>query len=284
MKINVHMAGWRQDYLEAAGYPTMPKTWDEVDRMLPKIKAATAKDNVIPFSIQRDIWRTLGTTFATFTEKTMDDQGVFRVDSPEWLEMIGMFKKWIDAGLARFDTVEDAVDAWQKGKFAMSLTSHSWVRLGRQVWGADKVKGGVPPQANATAPARTWCHIDSSCVFVDAPNAQDATDWLLAILGPEGTPAETWYKGTLTFSGSPPYQSMIDKFVTPNPDIKEIGDVLAILPNSTIATIVQANGFGITQLKLAPWLDRYFKGELSAKDAMTKFRAEVDAEFAKQKA
>ncbi len=26
MKINVHMAGWRQDYLEAAGYQTMPKT------------------------------------------------------------------------------------------------------------------------------------------------------------------------------------------------------------------------------------------------------------------
>ena len=77
---------------------------------------------------------------------------------------------------------------------------------------------------------------------------------------------------------------MIDKFVTPNPQLQEIGDVLALLPNSTIANVAQANGFGIAQLKLAPWLDRYFKGELPAKEAMTKFRAEVDDEFAKQKA
>ncbi len=251
--------------------------------MLPKIKAATAKDNVIPMSLQRDLWRSLGTTFATFTEKMTDDQGVFRVESPEWLDMIGLFKKWIDAGLARFDTTENAVDAWQKGKYAMALTSHSWVRLGRQVWGPDKVKGGVPPQANATAPPRTWCHVDSSCVFVNSPNPQETTDWLLSIYGPEGTPAETWFKGTLAFSGSPTYQTMVDKLVTPNAAIKEVADVLALLPNTTITNINQANGFGIAQLKLAPWLDRYFKGELPAKEAMTKFRAEVDEEFAKQK-
>ena len=29
-----------------------------------------------------------------------------------------------------------------------SLSSHSWVRLGRQVWGKDKVAGGIPPALN----------------------------------------------------------------------------------------------------------------------------------------
>ncbi len=282
MKVNVHMAGWRQDYLEAVGYDTLPATWDEIDVLLPKIKEAYADQEVIPFSIARDLWRAIGTTAATFMAEPLDEQGIFKLESPEWLDMIGMFKKWIDAGLARFDTQDIAVDAWQKGKYAMSLGSHSWVRLGRQVWGPDAVKGGVPPQANAEAPKRTWAHIDSACVFNEAPQAQAATDWALSIYGPEGEPAETWWAGTLEFSGSPVYQGLIDTLVTPNTEIAEIGEVLALLPESHINTVAQANGFNISQLILPEFLDRYFSGELSAEDAMSQLRTVLNEELAKQ--
>jgi len=284
MKINVHMAGYRLDYVQAAGYDALPKTWDEIDKMLPKMKAALAKDEVIPFAIQNELWRAIGTTFSTFVEKPLDDMGVFKIESPEWMDMLTMFKKWTDAKLARYDITADSTDIWQKGKIGMSLGSQSWVRLGRQVWGPDKVKGAVPPQANASAPPRTWAHIDSSSVLTGGPNPAQAMDWLLSIYGPEGVPAQTWYTGTLTFSGSPIHQTWIDKLVTPNKDITEIGDVLKILPNSQIASVAQANGFGICQVLMPPYLDRIFKGELSVKDAMTKLRGEIDAEFAKQKA
>jgi len=284
MKANVHLAGYRLDYVQAAGYDSLPKTWDEIDKMLPKMKAALAKDQVIPFSLQRELFRCVGTTFSTFIEKPLDAQGVFQFETPEWFDMIGMFKKWIDAGLARFDAPADATDAWQKGKFGMSLGSHSWVRLGRQVWGPDKVKGSNPPQANASAPARTWCHVDSGCVFVNAPYPQQATDFLLSIYGPEGKPAEAWWKGTLSFSGSPVFQSMIDKYVKGSQEYKEIYDVLGILPNSQIVTVAQANGYAICQQRMPGYLDRYFSGELSAKDAMAKLRVEVNGDLAKQKA
>lgn len=284
MKVNVHMAGWRQDYLEAAGYETMPATWDEVNEMLPKIKEATAADEVIPFSIARDLWRAVGTTSSTFMAEPLDEQGVFKIESPEWMDMIGMFKSWIDAGLARFDTQDVAVDAWQKGQYAMSLGSHSWVRLGRQVWGPELVKGGVPPQANASEPKRTWAHIDSACVFNEAPHAQEAADWALSIYGPEGQPAETWWNGTLQFSGSPVYQSFIDTLVTPNREIAEIGEVLALLPDSHINTVAQANGFNTCQLIMPEYLDRYFSGELSAEEAMAQLRTAIDDELAQQEA
>ena len=45
----------------------------------------------------------------------------------------------------------------------------------------------------------------------------------------------------------------------------------------------QANGYNITQLKLPPYLDRIFSGELSVKEGSTKARDEIDAELAKQK-
>ena len=281
MKINVHVAGWRSDYLKAAGYDTLPKTWDEIDKMLPKIKAAN--QDVIPFAIQRDLFRCLGTTYSTFVDKPLDEQGVFRMDTSEWNDVLTMFKKWIDAGLARFETNDDAVNAWQKGKYALSLSSHSWVRLGRQVWGADKVAGGVPPQANASAPARTWSHVDGAAVFPNAPDPQAALDWMLSIYGPEGAPAEAWWKGVLTFSGQPVYQSIIDKYVKNNPDITEVYDVLQILQNSQTVSLPQANGYNITQLKLPPYLDRIFSGELSVKEGSSKARDEIDAELAKQK-
>lgn len=282
MKANVHMAGWRQDYLEAVGYETLPATWDEVDEMLPKIKEAFADDDVIPFAIQRDLFRAIGTTFTTFTEKPLDEQGVFYLESPEWFAMLEMFKKWIDGGLARFDANDISYDAWQKGKFALSLGSHSWVRLGRQVWGSENVLGGVPPQANAEAPARTWAHIDSGCVFNNAPNPQAATDWMLSLFGPEGPSAEIWWEQMLEFSGSPVHQPMIDKFIVPNPEIQEIEEVLALLPDSQLISVAQANGFNICQLKMPPYLDRYFSGELSAEEAMAQVRAEVDEELANQ--
>ena len=284
MKANVHLAGWRQDYLEAAGYSTMPKTWDEVDQMLPKLKAALSKDQVTPLAIQRDIFRCIGTTFTTFIEKPFDDQGVLKFESPEWFQVMELFKKWMTAGLARFDATADSVDIWQKGKVAMSLGSHSWVRLGRQVWGPDKVKGGVPPQANASAPPRTWTHVDGGFVFPNAPNGQAATDWLLSILGPDGGPAEAWWNGVVTFSGQPVHQGMIDKALKSKPELSEAYEVVEkALPNSQVITLPVAGAYNITAGKMLPWLDRYFAGELPIEEAMAKPRAEANEELAKQK-
>ncbi len=284
MRLHPHLIGWRQDYIEAAGYPTMPKTWDEVDQMLPKIKKATEKDQVVPMSIARDLWRTIGVTFATMLDDYADEQGIFRLESPEWIATMEYFKKWMDAGLARFDTQDDAINLWQKGKFAMSLGSHSWVRLGRAVYGPDKVKGGIPPQPNTTQKPRTWVHIDSFCVFNNAPNPQGALDWAATVYGPEGPAAEAWWKTTLGVSGMPPYQSMIDKLIKPNKDISEMLDILSILPNSRVNTAAQTNGYNTVQLVLPPIFDRYFKGEFSsAKDASAAIRKGVNDELAKQK-
>ena len=283
MKANVHLAGWRQDYLEKAGYDTLPKTWDEVDKMLPKMKTALEKEEVIPFAIQRELFRAVGTTFTTFIQEPIDEQGVLKFESPEWFQMMEMFKKWIDGGLARFDATADSYDAWQKGKFALSLGSHSWVRVGRQAQGNDKIKGGRPPKANASATDRTWVHIDSAFVFPGAPNPQEAVDWMLTILGPEGAPAETWWTKVVTFSGQPVFQSMIDKALKGNKSLEEVDDVIQLVPNSQVINIPVAGAYATMEAKMLPYLDRFFKGEMGIKEAMAATRKEFNEEMAKQK-
>jgi ABC-type glycerol-3-phosphate transport system substrate-binding protein len=184
--------------------------------------------------------------------------------------------------MVRIDGPEHS-EAWQKGKFAFSLGSHSQVRLGRQVWGSAKVSGAPPPQPNASQPPRTWIHIDSGFVFPDAPNPQLATDWLLAILGPEGASAERWWKGVVTFSGQPVHQSMIDKALKDNKDLAEVYQIMQLVPNSQIITLPVAGAYAIVQAKMWPHLDRFFKGEVDLKQAMAATRKEVNEELAKQK-
>ncbi|MEZ4680500.1 MAG: hypothetical protein R2932_40430 [Caldilineaceae bacterium] len=60
-----------------------------------------------------------------------------------------------------------------KGQDRDWLDSHSWIRLGRSVWGADKIKGVVPPKVDAGNPKRTWVHLDSGFVFAEAPHPQE---------------------------------------------------------------------------------------------------------------
>jgi hypothetical protein len=283
MKANVHLVGYRADFLQQAGYESFPKTWDDVDKMMVKLKPVVEKVDAVGLGVSRDTFRTLGTGFTTFIEKPFDDDGILKIESPEWISWIELVKKWKDMGMARIDNAADHSDIWQKGKFTFSLGSHSQVRLGRAVYGPEKVKGANPPQPNTTQAPRTWIHIDSGFVFPNAPNPQLATDWLLSILGPEGTPATTWWKGVLTFSGQPVHEAMIKSQLNDNKEITEVAEVMKLVPNSQIITLPVAGAYAIVQAKMWPYLDQFFNGQGSAKEQMAKAMKDVKDELAKQK-
>ena len=183
----------------------------------------------------------------------------------------------------RVSRKETPYDAWQKGKFTFSLGSHSQVRLGRSVYGPEKVKGANPPQPSATQPPRTWIHIDSGFVFPNAPNPQLATDWLLSILGPEGNPATTWWKGVVTFSGQPVHEPMVNAALKDNANLTEVWEVMKLVPNSQIITLPVAGAYAVVQAKMWPYLDQFFNGQGTAKEQMAKAMKDVKDELAKRK-
>ena len=55
------------------------------------------------------------------------------------------------------------------------------------------------------------------------------------------------------------------------------------MPNSQIINIPVAGAYSTMEAKMLPYLDKVFKGELSAKEGMAATRKEFDAEIAKQK-
>lgn len=282
MKLNIFMAGYRQDYLEAAGYEELPETWDEFEIMLGKIKEALADEDVVPFAVQKDIFRTLGIAFTTFVENPYDENSMLKIDSEEFRECIKMFKRWFDQGYTNLELMQDPMSAWQLGKVAVGLDSHSWIRIGRSIWEDDVIRGALPPKTQASNPWRTWIHVDSSFVFNGAPHPQEGLDWLLTILGPEGEPADRHWGGTLTFSGMPVHENQYERLLVDGDASPELVKAYDAVEGSTMVPMEAGKYLPAINLKLIPWLERYWGGEVEMEVALQNALAEIEQEVEKQ--
>jgi ABC-type glycerol-3-phosphate transport system substrate-binding protein len=283
MKLNIHMMGYRLDYLQQTmKLDTMPDTWDEVERVLMELKKALSSQNVLPWFMTNELWRTLGTAYASRKEgKIYDDTGLILLDTPEFYDTINMYNRWAKAGLFTKDSYGADKTIWDKGKVFGGLDSHSWVRSAKKIWGMNAVKGQITPQPKKTDKPKTWIHIDSGFLFAGAPNPQEAVDWLLAVHGPEGKPAERWWSSTITFSGSPAHKTMYDKYIAKNTDYPEIAESYKTIAGSDILPVSYGYSYNAIQSKIWPWMEKFWFGTISDKEAMTNVLAEVKDELAK---
>lgn len=283
MKLNIHLLGYRSDYLKKAGIDKIPDNWDDFEKALGEVKKATAADQVIPFAMRKEFYRTLGTSFVTRKQKIWDDKGVINLDAPEFYDTINMYNRWFKNGLVTTDSFIEAGDTsiWEKGKVFAGIDSHSWIRLAKKIWGNDAVAGSLPPQATTTDKPRTWMHVDSGFVFQGGPEPQAGADWLLTILGPDGDPADKWWPKVITFSGSPVHKTMFDKYVVKNTDYPEIADSYKAIPNSIIMPVVVGASYPAIQAKIWPWMERFWAGEIGDKEAVTGAMKEIQDEMAK---
>ncbi len=281
MKLNIFMTGFRQDYLETAGYEALPETWDEFEVMLEKMKEKLEPD-VALLAIRKDIFRTLGIIFTTFVEDPYDENAMLKIDSEEFLDCIKMVKGWFDKGYTNVALMQDPIADWQKGKVAIGFDSHSWIRLGRSVWGNEVIQGALPPKTDASNPWRTWIHVDSAFVFNNAPYPQDGADWLLSILGPDGEPANTHWAGTMTFSGMPVHKNQFDRLFVQGEASPELGNSYDAVPGSRLVPLEAGKYLPTINAKLMPWMERYWGGEVEAEVAVQNALDEIEQEVEKQ--
>jgi len=282
MKQEVHLLGYRADYAREIGVDKMPETFDEFEKVLTEAKKALGPKGVVPFFMRTEFYRTLATTFATWRWDFFDEKGMFRLDSPEFFDIINMYNRWFKNGLITKDTFSSDTTLWDKGKVFAGLDSHSWIRGAKKIWGSANVTGAIPPQPKQTDKPRTFVGQVSGFVFPGAPLPQDGTDWLLSIFGPSGQPAERWWGGVLTFSGAPVHKSMLDKFVIGNKDLPEIAEwATRLLPNSNLLPSNIGYGYNATQAKIWTWMEKFWAGEISDRDAIAGATGEIQAELDK---
>lgn len=282
MKLNIFMSGFRQDYMQKAGYDGMPETWDEFEVMLEKMKGVLEPD-VALLAMRTDIFRSLGIIFATFVEDPFDKDYMLKIDSDEFRTCIKMIRGWFDKGYTNVALMQDPITDWQKGKVAIGFDSHSWIRLGRSVLGNEVVQGSLPPKTDARNPLRTWVHVDSSFVFNNASYPQEAADWLLSMFGPDGEPADIHWAGTMTFSGMPVHKSQFDRlFANSSTASPELGKSYEAIPGSRIVPMQAGKYLPIINAKLMPWMQKYWGGEVEMEAALQNSLDEIKTEVDKQ--
>jgi maltose-binding protein MalE len=275
-KLNLTMVPHNVDYVKGAGFETIPGTWDEMRPFFRRIKEKYAKDDVIPLSINMDLWRSIGGIYCTFTSKPYNADGMVDIDSREWFAAMELIKSFYDDKLAEPALLgsPDEQTTWQKGKIAVIFNYPSWYHLANAAF-PGKYWVANMPKPKSSDPGRTWVHVDGTYLIGNAPYPQETVDWMLSLLGPEGEISDVYTKGMISRSGSPMYRRHVEgAVVKENTEMPWLYSTYKMMEGSTVAPL-SAFHFLLDQ-KLKKYLPGYFKGELSAQDAMGKVKAEVN--------
>jgi maltose-binding protein MalE len=282
-KLNMCMVPYNVSMVQGVGYQTIPNTWDEIRTMLQKIKTKYGGDNVNPVSINMDLWRAIGGIYCTFTTKPyLTDgplAGMIDIDSPEWFTALDLMKSFYDDKLADPALLNspDEQTVWQKGKTAVIFNYPSWLHLATAAFGVSAYNASNMPRPNASDPTRTWMHVDGTYLFTNAPYPQETVDWMLSILGPQGPAADSYTAGELSRSGSPVYKTYVEsKLVKGSTDNPWLYDTYQMAANSVAAPLSPLHY--LLDLENKKYLPQYFKGQLTAKEAMQKIKDEVNAQ------
>jgi maltose-binding protein MalE len=282
-KLNMCMVCYNTSMVQGVGYQTIPKTWDEIRVMLSKIKTKYADQNVMPTSINMDLWRAVGGIFSTFTDKPYQTDGplagMVDIDSQAWFDALDLMKSFYTDKLADPSVLNspDEQTVWQKGKMAVQFNYPSWLHLAQTAWGQAAYNASNMPGPKSGGPPRTWMHVDGTYLFQNAPYPQETVDWILSILGPRGPAADSYTAGELSRSGSPIYKTYVEsKLVKNSTDNPWLYGTYQMAANSTAAPLSPLH-FLLDQ-KNKKYLPAFFRGEMTAKDAMTKIKNEVMAD------
>lgn len=281
-KLNMTITPHNISMVKGVGYGAPPDTWDETRVMLRKIKDQYAKDDVWPCDINLDLWRTLGGIYCSMSDKPYTAEGMIKLDSPEWMDTIELVKSFYTDKLANpaFLGTADGSAAWQKGKVAVIWNYPSTLNIATTAFGFDAYTAVNLPRKASGAPNRTWLHVDGTYLISSAPFPQESADWIFTMLGPEGEGSDTFAAGTITRSGSPMYKAHIESpLIKGNATYPWLYNTYKMMDQSTPAPLSPLHF--LVDAAGKKYLPGYFKGEMTAKEAVTRMQADVDKDKSK---
>jgi maltose-binding protein MalE len=281
-KLNMTITPYNVEFVHGAGYETVPETWDEVRVMLRKIKDKYAKDDVWPTDVNLDLWRTIGGVYCSLIDKPYDAEGMVKLDSPEWYEALDLLKSFYTDKLANpaFLGTPDGQSTWQKGKIAVIWNYPSWLNIATTAWGFDAYTATNMTRKAKGGPNRTWLHVDGTYLMTNAPHPQQTVNWILTMLGPEGKGSEVFAAGTISRSGSPMYKAHVESsLIKGNNNYPWLYNTYKMVDQSTAAPLSPLHF--LVDAKGKKYLPAYFKGEMSAKEAVAKMKEEIQKDKGK---
>ncbi|HHX45467.1 MAG TPA: carbohydrate ABC transporter substrate-binding protein [Chloroflexi bacterium] len=274
---------YRKDYFEELGVAELPGTWKEIGEVAAEIREKHKDENVygIGSSASWYIFGGPGAIFYNTCKQVFDDDGIVRYDSEEFVKALELCKSWSDRDIAQAPFGTGWSDAWLSGKWGIAWNQHPLAIWAQNNLGKQVVSNPQPlPLGEDGSGCAVWAI--SWCCLNKAPHPQEYVDYLVNLFYPGTDMGITMNKAVCATGKLPAYQKAWDEVVEADPDLEwmlKMGEIAAkAVPPPGLTTAA------IQQDRQAAWSEKYFAGEVGAKEAMDRCIEEIKAEIAKMRA
>jgi len=273
---------YRKDLFEAVGVDKLPDTWVEIGEVAAEIRKKFKKDDIygIGSSASWYIFGGPGAIFYNTCAQVFDDRGIVRYTAEEFIKALELCKSWADNDIAESPFGTGWVDSWLSGKWAIAWNQHPLAIWAQNNLGKQNVSDPQPlPMGEKGSGCAVWA-ISWACIN-KAPHPQEFTDYLITMFYPANDMGLTMCKAIAKTGKLQAYQKGWDEVVAKNENyawmvrMGEIAKKAVSPPGLTTAAIQQD--------RQQAWSQKFFAGEVSAREAMENCMKEIEAEIAKMK-
>jgi len=221
-----------------------------------------------------------GAMFYNTSKQVFDNDAIVRYDSEEFIKALERCKSWTDSGTSAAPFGSLGTSAWLAGKLGIFWNQHPLAIWGQNNLGKQTVSDPQPlPMKEDGSGCAVWA-ISWACIN-EAPNPQEYVDYLITLFYPGNEIGVTMNKGIAKSGKLLSFQKGWDEVVEKDPKLewmKGMGEIAAkaVAPPGLTTAAIQ-------QDRQKAWSEKFFAGELGAKEAMDSCMKEIKAEIAKMR-
>ena len=236
---------WRVDYFNAVGATEAPKTWDDWLRIALELKKWGAEEQIYPTAFASALWTDVGALICSAMEQPYTAEGLIAWDSPEMIECLGFYKKLIaEEELTPPHGGDGWLDAYYSGKVASVQAQSSRGVWGQMAFGSDKVATSPIPTRVAGGGAGSVYWGNGFAVLNNAPNPQEAADYLVYTMGPQND----WFQKAVIKSGKTPiYNSAYETIIKTDPQMRTYKWMIGMLEDVNRSVATPRNNYYLIQ-------------------------------------
>lgn len=273
---------YRLDYFDAVGQDGLPGTWEEIGEVAAAIREKFKGEQVygIGSSASWYIFGGPGAIFYNTSPQVFDEDGIVRYDSEEFVRALELCKSWADKEISEAPFGTGWVSSWLAGKWGIAWNQHPLAIWAQNNLGKQTVSNPQPlPLKEKGSGCAVWA-ISWACIN-KAPHPQEYVDYLITLFYPGNEIGVTMNKKICGTGKLPAFQKAWDEVIAKDPNLQwmmgmgEIAAKAVAPPGLTTAAIQQD--------RQRAWSEKFFAGEVGAKEAMDKCMEEIKGEIAKMK-
>ena len=274
--------GYRTDLFEEIGVDGLPGTWEEVGEVAAEIRERFKDNDIYGISSAAawGLWGGPGGMFYNISKQVFGEDDIVRYDSEEFIWCLELCKSWADRDIAAQPFGTMTSDHWISGKLGIFWNQHPIAIWAQNNLGKQNVSN---PQPLPLEEKGSGCYVWAICYGLvnKAPHPQEFVDYLVTTYYPGGDVGMDMNKKICGTGKLPAYETAYDEIVNKDEGLAWMVKMGEIARKAVPPVLLTT--YDIQMDRQRAWSERFFAGEMGAKEAMDNCMKEIKAEIAKMR-